>query len=65
MRPSARLLSITLVALFWTAQIQATAHGIAHIQAGSGLQDQAPTHSLLCAECAAFGYEGKRTLTRA
>jgi hypothetical protein len=63
MRPSAKLLSIALVALFWTAQIQATAHGIAHIQTGSGLQDQAPTHSLLCADCAAFAQAGAAPVT--
>ena len=58
MRPTARLLCIVGLALFWTAQIQGTAHRIAHLKSGSGLQDQAQTHSLICADCAAFSQAG-------
>ena len=58
MRPSAKLLCVVLVGVFWIAQIQGVAHDIAHLEPRSGLQDQAPTHSLICADCAAFSQAG-------
>lgn len=58
MRPSAKLLCIVLAAVFWIAQVQGTAHGIAHLQTRSGLQDQAPVHSAICTECASFAQAG-------
>ena len=63
MRPSAKLLCIVLTAVFWIAQVQGTAHGIAHLRSGSGLQDQAPVQSAVCADCAAFSQAGAAPVT--
>ena len=58
MRASAKLVSIVLAVLFLVAQIQGTAHGITHLRAGSGLQDSAPVHSAVCADCTAYAQAG-------
>ena len=63
MRPPVKLLCIVLAAVFWIAQVQGTAHGIAHFRSGSGLQDQAPVDSAVCADCAAFSQAGAAPVT--
>ena len=58
MRASAKLLSIAVIALFWVAQIQAAVHGISHLRLHAEFQDQAPAHSLLCADCVGYSQAG-------
>ena len=58
LRASTRFGGLGLVTMLWLAQVQATVHGISHLQATSGLRDHAVPHTALCQKCAAMAQVG-------
>ncbi len=59
MRRLRHIAPLFLAAIFWMAQLQASVHGIGHLNAPVGVSDHATVpHSVLCGECAAFAQAG-------
>jgi hypothetical protein len=53
-----KVLSVLLAACLCMAQVQAFAHGVAHLASESSFKSSSPTHTPLCADCAAFAQAG-------
>ena len=53
-----KILSVLLAACLCMAQVQAFAHGMAHLASESSFKSSAATHTPLCADCAAFAQAG-------